>query len=336
MCSYVARSSGEDPIGNALHVTRYVFMELKKPWARVRTDSLHYPAGLRTAVERHHEVRKQVFAEGGLQALKERGLAVSLTYIAPDREYSISAYVRIIHLYRRDESSALYKRDEYVVPRDRAADLAAALLVDPQAPASFREYRQEDVDVRDLMVCTQGNVDTCCATLGYPAYRRLRRYAEALAGGLRVWEATHFQYHRFAPVVLDLPEGRCWGSLELEDLALLARRHGAVAGLRDRYLGWDGFSDKFLQAAERDAFIQEGWDWTRYPKIGRVLEVDARATRARVRIDFEHPHTGGGTYEATVEVAGKLMVPVGCLHPGDTREVNQYRVTGLARVPTAR
>ena len=43
--------------------------------------------------------------------------------------------------------------------------------------------------------------DTCCGTLGYPLYSQLRGLADSTGGALRVWQATHFQFHRFAPVV---------------------------------------------------------------------------------------------------------------------------------------
>ncbi len=108
-----------------------------------------------------------------------------------------------------------------------APDLTAALaaLLD-QAPGSGAGPL--------FLVCTHGRRDACCGRLGLPLARRL---AELAPG--RVWRTTHLGGHRFAPTLLSLPDGYCYGRLGLDDLPeLLARTRagqvGTLAKLRGR------------------------------------------------------------------------------------------------------
>ena len=53
-----------------------------------------------------------------------------------------------------------------------------------------------------LLVCTNGTRDTCCARLGRPvAAAAARRFPD------QVWEVTHTSGHRFAPTTVLLPSG---------------------------------------------------------------------------------------------------------------------------------
>ncbi|MCA9576655.1 MAG: sucrase ferredoxin [Polyangiales bacterium] len=68
------------------------------------------------------------------------------------------------------------------------------------------------------LVCTHGRRDVCCALLGNPVFDALT----AAAGGCddevpRVWQASHLGGHRFAPVVLSLPDGHCYGRVRPEE-----------------------------------------------------------------------------------------------------------------------
>ena len=87
-----------------------------------------------------------------------------------------------------------------------------------------------------------------------------------------------------------------------------------------------------MQAAEREALVREGWAWTAHRKSGRFIHVDQAEERAQVHLAFASPdgETTGG-YVATVEVAGYVSAPVGCLSPGQSRDAAQYRVSDVRR-----
>lgn len=61
------------------------------------------------------------------------------------------------------------------------------------------------------LVCTHGTRDRCCGTLGYPVYREL-----AEKGLRKVLQVSHLGGHRYAPVVMALPEWRFFGHLDPE------------------------------------------------------------------------------------------------------------------------
>jgi len=60
-----------------------------------------------------------------------------------------------------------------------------------------------------LLVCTNGRRDVCCAVKGRPVALAA---AEARPG--QVWEATHTSGHRFAPTAVLLPAGTLHGRLD--------------------------------------------------------------------------------------------------------------------------
>jgi hypothetical protein len=66
-----------------------------------------------------------------------------------------------------------------------------------------------------FVVCTHGKRDACCARLGLPVLRAL---CNASAPG-SVWQSTHLGGHRFAPTLLVLPWGYCYGRLTPQEAA---------------------------------------------------------------------------------------------------------------------
>jgi hypothetical protein len=94
-------------------------------------------------------------------------------------------------------------------------------------------------------------------------------------------------------------------------------------------------SGKFEQIAEREIFVREGWEWTRYLKSGRTLEADENEDRAEVRIEYATPGGDTGAYEATVETSGTVMTLFDS-GPCPLQEVKQYRVSRLEWVRLGR
>jgi hypothetical protein len=90
-----------------------------------------------------------------------------------------------------------------------AAEGAKVLLVKRLAaePASGRRY----------LVCTNGARDPCCAIRGPAVAQALDR---ALPG--QVYECSHLGGHRFAANVLVLPDGLCFGRLDVRAAVALA------------------------------------------------------------------------------------------------------------------
>lgn len=320
-CSVVSKANGEDPIGTANKADIYLIMEIPLPWTEEHLFG--------------NPLIKKIL--GFVKELRQQNIRVIPMAIAPDKEYSVSGYSRVIHYRRRTQYEAQFEKQEFLVPKNQFAQLVTTLLQHPDQINQFESYRQRNSCIRELMVCTHGNVDAACARFGFPIYQKLRQeYAAKSNGNLRVWRCSHFGGHQFAPTCLDLPTGQFWGHLEPEILDNLVHRNGTVEQLRKYYRGWSGLT-KFEQIVEREIWIKHGWDWLNYQKSGQVLAVDKSnddADWAEVRIDFNASDGSiQGSYEARVEVCDRVISALNSGKEQPLQSVKQYRVTQLKKKP---
>lgn len=323
-CSTVSKTNGHDPIGSAWPYDQWLIIEMPQPWER--------------SVWVEHPVLHPIYHDLIKPLHEEQGLWIRPLLIAPDRDYSIPEQTRILHYRRPKGLFAQFEKQEFIVPTDQILSLATALLQQPEQLPQFAAYRQETKDIRELMVCTHGNVDVACARFGFPIYEQLRKdYAANSQGKLRVWRCSHFGGHVFAPTLIDLPEGRYWGHLEPEILDLLVYRNGSVADLRSFYRGWCGLK-QFEQIAEREIWIQEGWNWLNYLKRGETIAIAPTADEneepdwAEVQIEYASPDgRTTGAYVARVEACGTVMAQWRSGDDQSLEETKQYRVSRLIK-----
>ena len=316
MCSLVARSNGEDPVGSVPTWERCLVMELAAPWEHDVAGSKHFPA----------------LALEAMKSAERSGPPTRLQCVLPDPEYSRPGHARVMLFQRTAGPFALHTRTEYAVPDTELGSLAAALLSESEAAKGHERYRVDGNGMRDILVCTHGSRDACCATFGFPIYQALRATASALPGSVRVWRTSHTGGHRFAPTVIDLPDGRYWAHMDEDIMETILRRKGPVEPLRMHYRGWAGMPGGPLQAAEREAFLREGWPWMDYLKAGRLREGGQAAEPYIAQIDFAAPNGKvEGAYEAVVETLRSALVPQ-CMSLGTKGESPQYRVASLRRI----
>jgi len=312
-CSLVAKAQGEDPIGSVSPYDLELAVEVPLPWARAVATSPTYPDGLR-ALPRLADARR---------------LRLRLPAIAPDPDLTRPGRTRLFALRRRPAPLGGVAKAEYVVPAGDLAPLATALVERPDG-ADLAPYRQQTEAVRDLLVCTHGARDACCATFGYPLYERLRSLQGfAAAGPLRVWRASHLGGHRFAPTLLDLADGRTWGHLDGAATTSLLRREGALPDLDRHYRGWGALDTPQQMAAEREVFKREGWAWTTFAVAAETRAESER--RAEVRLAFARPDGRRGVYEATVEPTGVVVATFGSCGDTEPRRSEGLHVTRLVR-----
>lgn len=318
-CSIVSKTNGEDPIGSAGTFDHWLIIEMAQPWAK--GFFLEHPL-LKPIIELIKTLRQ------------EQGIWVRPLVIAPDREYSRPDTTRVLYYQRPARLFAQFEKQEFLLPENQVGTLAKALLTHPDEVSRFESYRQDTSYIREIAVCTHGNIDVACARFGYPIYKQLR---EEYAGEtLRVWRCSHFGGHQFAPTLVDLPEGRYWGHIEPDILDLLVRREGSVTGLRPYYRGWAGLT-QFEQIVERDIWMREGWDWLDYYKAGQILTKDETnkegdADWEEVRIDFASSDgTVSGAYEARVEVSDSVTTMRRSDDEESIETVKQYKVGHLVK-----
>jgi hypothetical protein len=318
LCSVVSKAAREDPAGCGKPFAGYLGIEVAPSWKHDVTESPRFPELLREAVER----------------AQDAGVIGKFTALFPDPVYSREGYARALYLHKPPGPFVAYDKSEYAVPEGEVVPLVEALAEGPDGLSRFERYEEDTSRVRDILVCTHGSHDACCGKFGYPVYETLRYgYAGASKRQLRVWRTSHLGGHRFAPTLIDFPEGRYWGHLEPEALEKLVLRKGPVSELGRFYRGLAGLSGKFEQIAEREIFMREGWEWTRYLKSGKTLEADETEDRAEVRIEYATPSGNTGAYEATVEANGTVMT-LSNSGPDPLQEAKQYRVSRLERIPS--
>ncbi|ABW31666.1 sucrase ferredoxin [Acaryochloris marina] len=352
-CSLVSKQNGEDPIGTARTVDHWLLIELAQPWIEKMFKEDPRIAPL-IKLFRH--------------LFTKYGVVIQPILIAPDKVYSRPGETRIIYFHRAQKLFTQYKKQEFIVPEAEFPRLVTALLKhlmkQPNEFSAFHHFRQETTHIREILVCTHGNVDAACARFGYPIYKNLREgYATQPNNHLRVWRCSHFGGHKFAPTLIDLPRGHYWGHLEPEIVDLLVNQQGEVAKLRSHYRGWSGLS-KFEQIAERDIWMREGWDWLTQDKSGKTtrkgligikrylypllkliplkrvqffLEQWTRdAIWAEVQIQFTSPdQTRAGTYFARVEMSESVMTAGKSPKLGEAvqlKPVPQYRLSRLVKL----
>jgi hypothetical protein len=318
-CSMISKANGEDPIGSAGQYDRFLLIETPPPWpGAIWIEPSSMPQGVIDA----------------FQVAWDRGINFRPLAIAPDRAYSTAGFTRVLHFYRLSSCFARFIHQDYLIPSDKLSDLVMALLNYPEPLALFQPYQQNSDRIRDLLVCTHGNYDVACSRFGYPIYQTLRQtYART---DLRIWRCSHFGGHQFAPTLLDLPNGHYWGHLEVDKLGNLVNRQGAIAELRWFYRGWAGLA-KFEQIAEREVWIQEGWDWLSYLKWGETLAIDPSNADApnwaEVRIHFISLNgERSGVYEARIEACGQVITMWSSGDELSLEPVKQYQVSYLHKV----
>ena len=316
LCSARSLQQGEAPIGTAPNDEKYILVECKTPWARIVIDSKDCPPGM---------------GEVLLQA-RQDNVKVRLLAVVPDPEYSRKGETRVIFLNRGTRFQSRYYKEEYVLPIDKVARLAGSFLSNRSKMDDFIDYKRDTSSLRDILVCTHGSRDVCCGKFGYPIYKALRTaFAEDLRENLRVWRCSHIVGDRFAPNIIDFPEGRYYGHLEIASLETLIKRIEPVSSIIRCYRGW-GCLSSLEQVAEREIFVQEGWDWIDYQKSVAILELNQSQGWAKVRIDFAATEgSTSGAYEMTVEKFGTVQ-PARCMNAEAMVEYQRHRVSHLVKV----
>jgi hypothetical protein len=218
-CSDLSRAAGEPLAGTAVHVDRWLLVEVPGRWPR------------------------DVGAGGGLPADAEAAVA----RWAADR----SERRRIMFVRRPGELSGSH-RVFVVHATERATDVRRLELERlEQLVEVDLDGAGTRVDTPLVLVCGHGSRDGCCALRGTAVYGVL----ETRLGAEELWISSHQGGHRFAANVLALPSGIQLGRVNTDEAPeLVDRALGGRISL-DRYRGRTCYAPP-VQAAEhavRDA-----------------------------------------------------------------------------------
>lgn len=278
-CAEESHAASEDLIGSAVAVQTYVLIECQPPWSANAFDSKQVPENLRTLV----------------QQLKQEDRSIRPLLIYGDRGQAFDT--RVIFFDRQDGVSAGYRKQEFQVANlEAVAPLISDYLFNDRHPDEPIE-----AETRDILVCTHGSHDKCCAKYGQRFYRQGIATVRQLGLNpeVRVWQASHIGGHRFAPTAIDLPAGRYYGRLDQAALTAILTQSGEIQCLNQIYRGW-GILPWAVQVLERELILREGWNWFNYQVTGQVLDHDADECWNRVEIMFIRPDGTGEVYQADV------------------------------------
>lgn len=311
-CAIANRQAGEDLIGTAGHYQTYVLIECPLPWAAKVFDSENIPPALRQYVKAIKSARSVQFLA------VNRGASESSTSIAM-MVYEKTVPSGECFYLGESASDSIEGYRGYEFQLDDLTQVVDCLEAHWQGDRLGQPITQQDI-----LICTHGMRDKCCARFGQPFYRETARSAKrGELPNIRLWQVSHIGGHRFAPTAISLPDGRYYGRLTLAALRSLVTREGSINQLRSVYRGW-GLLPAPLQVLERQLMLQKGWSWFDYQVAYRMttaaeqredeLWVEVAVIPKRILIERNAASRQTITYRAklTKDSEGAVCAKVSC------------------------
>ncbi|MBK1989648.1 sucrase ferredoxin [Sphaerospermopsis aphanizomenoides BCCUSP55] len=308
-CSDYSRQIGEDIIGSATNYQTYVLVECPQPWMSEAFQSKWVADNLRLLVE---EVQRSK-------------LPIRFLLIANDESHKVEQTTLLIYQKQAGLSHGYYKQEFKLPNIEQVAGVVRKWL-----SGGSPDYQIETSITRDILVCTHGSHDQCCARYGNPFYFYAKNTISDLQlNHVRIWKSSHFGGHRFAPTAIDLPEARYYGVLDQDSFKSILTRTGDIQFLNKVYRGW-GLLPSALQILEREIIFRQGWDWFNYKVAGKILEQSLDNNTMLAELTFEQPSGSLYTYQAKlVKDAVKTQVLKSSCHATQESLVVKYAVANL-------
>ena len=144
-----------------------------------------------------------------------------------------------------------------------------------------------------MFICGHSAKDYCCGTFGNTLYQFALDFLQENRdkfSNVKIWQSSHLKGHKFAPTMVDFPEGRYWAHLN-QDLFInkilpLAELE-TIDDLRLHIRGLVG-TNNFGQIAEREFLSKYGPSWIQKKKTITVLPDPDNKNIAKVTVGFEH------------------------------------------------
>ncbi|HIK04236.1 MAG TPA: sucrase ferredoxin [Trichormus sp. M33_DOE_039] len=276
-CSDATRQLGEEVIGSATDYQTYILVECPLPWITNAFNSKWVPYNLQILVE---EVTKAK-------------LPIRFLLIANDLTHKVEHKTLLIY-QKQVGLSAGYIKHEFRLPHIEQIAPVVKQWLWGKAP----DYEAENSINRDILICTHGSYDKCCARYGNPFYfQATNTLANLNWENVRIWKSSHFGGHRFAPTAIDLPEARYYGRLDEDSFQAILTRTGDIQNLKQVYRGW-GILHPALQVLERDLMLSQGWNWFNYKVAGKILEQSLDNNTILGELTFATKSNSVYTYQA--------------------------------------
>lgn len=308
-CSESSRQAGEDIIGSGTNYQTYILIESPTTWAPEAFDSSSIPENL-----------KNLIAE-----VKQAKIPVRFLLISSNQSKHTNQRKILIYEQNQEEFSNGYIKQEVDVENISQA----AVAIRKYLLGDSLNCESEISETRDILICTHGSHDKCCAKYGNLFYTQaLATVSHLNLSNVRIWKSSHFGGHRFAPTMIDFPEGRYYGVVDQESLKSILTRTGDINCLNKVYRGW-GILPTAIQVMERELILRYGWDWFTYKIQGRLIEKHTDNI-LQAEIVFEKPDGSIYSYQAElVKDENKTMQLRGSCCSTQESEFVKYSVTNI-------
>lgn len=309
-CSDFSRQAGEDIIGTGTNYSTYVLIECPTPWEFEAFDSKCVPQDLRDLVAEVKKVK----------------LSVRFLLIAPNKSKSTSSTKILIYEKQKSWISNGYRKREFDVENIEQVAPVVRQYLRGEPPDCDSEENQ----TRDILVCTHGSHDICCARYGNRFYfQAVATIYELGLSNVRIWRVSHIGGHRFAPTMIDFPDGRYYGALDQESFRSILTRTGDITCFNRVYRGW-GILPIQIQVLEREFILRYGWDWFNYKVAHRIIHENSDKSLIQAELTFEKPDGSIHRYQAElVKDETKTMQLKGSCTTAKESEFVKYSVENL-------
>ena len=280
-CAEESRNVGEDPIGNGETFPVYILIECPPPWTRNAFNSKLIPTNLKILQQETEST--------------DSSIAFLLIY---NEHLQQKNSTRVIIYHHNSIVSKGYGKYEFTVSNiNDVAPILRNYLLNNKLDIDYSE-----LPTRDILVCTHGSRDQCCAKYGNPFYRQAKQIVHNLSlNDVRIWQSSHFGGHRFAPTAIDFPQGRYYARLDADSFTAILTRTGNIELIKPIYRGW-GILPTATQVLEREMMLMYGWEWFDYKVAAQILEQSEDEYFQRVELSFIRPNGRGGLVQADVIV----------------------------------
>ncbi|MBV6627541.1 MAG: sucrase ferredoxin [Rivularia sp. (in: Bacteria)] len=276
-CSDNSRQAAEDIIGTATNNQTYVLIECPTPWSSDAFSSKWVPQSLQLLVKE----------------AKRAKLPIKFQLIANDFSHKADS-TKLLIFHQEEGGGKGYSKREFKLENIEQA----ASAIKKWLWGKNLKWEIDASATRDILICTHGSHDRCCARYGNPFYFHAKNLISDMGlDNVKIWRSSHFGGHRFAPTMIDLPEGRYYGNLDIQSLKSILTHTGDIKRFKDIYRGW-GILPRSIQIVERELILRYGWDWFNYKAAGRIVEESADKSNVLAELTLEKPDGSFYSYQA--------------------------------------
>lgn len=307
-CSPFHSSLAVDPIGTAASYDAYLCVEVPLPWQRDISMSEPFaslcdpPAASITGGD-GRRWRPQGLVPANQSGRDGPGW---------ERPVRVTAWEQEPHANRDPDESfgpggsavgPLRRTDWNVDPTDSVTLLRAIISGDPQRLESFARFRAE-VDDPAFYVCSHGQRDICCGSLGMELFGDLDEVAASWSGEIR--RCSHTGGHRFAATGITFPDGYAWAHTNRDVVDAIVNRSVTPRELSLHVRGSTLVPKGPAQAMDRLGLIETGWAWTESLRLIELIGFERRSMATDMRVTALLADGERRAYEARIGIEGHV------------------------------